>query len=267
MQGSRTGTSRSRVFELPAFGVAEAPASGQGGGGRAGRGARGPRDRAEPGDPESKRERARSDAALRAQHERQEIAQIRHEQRPRFARGAPAGRDVAARERLVASAAASIKADAGTRSAAASSMGRSARQVRALPAGRRDRGGRPAPVEGHRAVHMPGRDQRHPGHGRQPQGCGRPDLPHQDRLPQRAVRLLQDPRPARRELAVRADALVALPNVCGGVGPQAARVDPPRDRQRALSQRPHACTSQSAHPRRATDVVGQACEAASRAGA
>ena len=67
---------------------------------------------------QSKEERARSDAAIRAQHRRQVIAQIRREQRPRFARGAPAGRDLAARKRLVASAAASIEADADTRSAA-----------------------------------------------------------------------------------------------------------------------------------------------------
>jgi hypothetical protein len=66
----------------------------------------------------SKEERARSDAALRALHQRQEIAQIRREQRPRFARGAPAGRDVPARERLVASTAASIHADADERAAA-----------------------------------------------------------------------------------------------------------------------------------------------------
>jgi hypothetical protein len=66
----------------------------------------------------SKDERARSESALRALHERQEIAQIRREQRPRFARGAPAGRDVRAREQLVASAAASIHADADKRAAA-----------------------------------------------------------------------------------------------------------------------------------------------------
>ena len=63
----------------------------------------------------SKEERARADAALSALHERQEIAEIRREQRPRFASGAPAGRDVPARQRLVASAAASIHADADKR--------------------------------------------------------------------------------------------------------------------------------------------------------
>jgi hypothetical protein len=66
----------------------------------------------------SKEERARADAALSARLERQEIAAIRREQRPRFARAAPAGTDVAARERLVASAAASIDVDASRRAAA-----------------------------------------------------------------------------------------------------------------------------------------------------
>ncbi|HEX6653966.1 MAG TPA: hypothetical protein VF072_14565 [Thermoleophilaceae bacterium] len=66
----------------------------------------------------SKERRAETEAALQARLARQEIAEIRREQTPRFERGAPAGRDVAARERLVASAAASIKADANKRAAA-----------------------------------------------------------------------------------------------------------------------------------------------------
>jgi hypothetical protein len=66
----------------------------------------------------SKEKHARAEAALSARLERQEIAEIRREQRPRFARGTPAGANVAARERLVASAAASIDADASRRSAA-----------------------------------------------------------------------------------------------------------------------------------------------------
>ena len=66
----------------------------------------------------SKDERARADSALSARLERQEIAEIRREQRPRFARGTPAGADLAARQRLLASAAASIDADAGRRAAA-----------------------------------------------------------------------------------------------------------------------------------------------------
>jgi hypothetical protein len=66
----------------------------------------------------SKERHARADAARSARLERQEIAQIRREQRPRFARGTPAGSDIAARERLVASAAASIQADANKRAAA-----------------------------------------------------------------------------------------------------------------------------------------------------
>jgi hypothetical protein len=66
----------------------------------------------------SKEEHARADAALSARIQRQENAQIRREQRPRFARGTPAGTDPAARRRLVVSAVASIRADASTRAAA-----------------------------------------------------------------------------------------------------------------------------------------------------
>ncbi|HKP21589.1 MAG TPA: hypothetical protein VJT68_08720, partial [Thermoleophilaceae bacterium] len=43
---------------------------------------------------ESKEQRAREDAALVAQHQRQLVAEIQREQRPRFARGTPAGTDV-----------------------------------------------------------------------------------------------------------------------------------------------------------------------------
>jgi len=66
----------------------------------------------------SKEDRARSDAALSARLERQEIAEIRREQRPRFDRGAPAGANLAARRRLLDGAAASIQADASSRAAA-----------------------------------------------------------------------------------------------------------------------------------------------------
>ena len=66
----------------------------------------------------SKERHAREDAARSARLERQEIATIRREQTPRFARGTPAGKDLTAREALVTSAAASIKADANKRSAA-----------------------------------------------------------------------------------------------------------------------------------------------------
>src|SRR4029453_12564747 len=66
----------------------------------------------------SKERHAKEEAALTALHQRQLIAEIRREQRPRFARGTPGGTDVAARGRLVASAAASIKTDANARAAA-----------------------------------------------------------------------------------------------------------------------------------------------------
>ena len=66
----------------------------------------------------SNKHKAQADAALQARLDRQEVAQIRREQKPRFGRGTAAGPDVAARERLVASAAASIKTDANQRAAA-----------------------------------------------------------------------------------------------------------------------------------------------------
>jgi hypothetical protein len=66
----------------------------------------------------SKEDRARADAALSARLERQEIADIRREQKPRTGRGTPAGADLAARARLLDSAAASIQADASSRAAA-----------------------------------------------------------------------------------------------------------------------------------------------------
>jgi hypothetical protein len=164
----------------------------------------------------SKDERARSDAALRARHERQEIAQIRREQRPRFARGAPAGRDVAARERLVASAAASIKADADTRSAAGEFHGPILR-VRCEPFPPSS-----APVA---PDQVPSRAT-----GRYKCLAVTSDIPATAGNRKGAVgqiyRTKIDFRSGRYafcrargrpgELAVRADALVALPEVCGG---------------------------------------------------
>jgi len=66
----------------------------------------------------SKEHHAEADAALQARHDRQEIAAIRHEQKPRFGHGTQAGTDLPAREELVTSVAASIKADANKRAAA-----------------------------------------------------------------------------------------------------------------------------------------------------
>jgi type II secretory pathway pseudopilin PulG len=66
----------------------------------------------------SKDRQAREDAAASARLARRQIAEIRKEQIPRFARGTPAGRDLTARAALVTSAAASIKRDAGKRAAA-----------------------------------------------------------------------------------------------------------------------------------------------------
>jgi hypothetical protein len=66
----------------------------------------------------SKEEHAHADAARSARIERAQLAHLRREQRPRFGHGAPAGTDLAARGRLVASATGSIQADASTRAAA-----------------------------------------------------------------------------------------------------------------------------------------------------
>src|SRR5215210_6040677 len=71
-----------------------------------------------PGIERSKDEHARAEAERSARIRAQTIAQTRREQRPRFARAAPAGRDLAARAGLVASATASIRSDASERAAA-----------------------------------------------------------------------------------------------------------------------------------------------------
>jgi hypothetical protein len=64
----------------------------------------------------AKEEHDRAEAAREARFERQQAAAARREQRPRFARGTAAGSDLTARRQLVTAAAASIKADATTRS-------------------------------------------------------------------------------------------------------------------------------------------------------
>jgi hypothetical protein len=71
-----------------------------------------------PGIKRSRDEHARQDAAERARIQQQDLEKTRRQQRPRFARGAPAPSDVAARGRLLASAEASIQTDASRRSAA-----------------------------------------------------------------------------------------------------------------------------------------------------
>jgi len=82
----------------------------------------------------SKERHARAEAEAAARLERRQVAQIHREQRPRFGSAAPAGKDIAARGRLVASAAASIKADANKRSAAGEFNGPALRvQCRAFP--------------------------------------------------------------------------------------------------------------------------------------
>lgn len=66
----------------------------------------------------SNEERARAEAEKSARIERQQVELTRRQQRPRFARGAAAGRDLGARGRLVSSAESSILTDASTRAGA-----------------------------------------------------------------------------------------------------------------------------------------------------
>jgi hypothetical protein len=71
-----------------------------------------------PGIQQAREDNARAEAAELARIRQAELERIQREQRPRFARGAPAGTDLAARRRLVDSAAASIQADASARASA-----------------------------------------------------------------------------------------------------------------------------------------------------
>jgi hypothetical protein len=71
-----------------------------------------------PGIDESKDRRAQAERQQRAQQAAERVAQLRAEQRPRFERGTPAGRDVAARAALFASVPIAIQADARQRVAA-----------------------------------------------------------------------------------------------------------------------------------------------------
>jgi hypothetical protein len=71
-----------------------------------------------PGIDESKDRRAQAEREQRAQQTAERVAQLRAEQRPRFERGTPAGRDLAARATLVASLPIAIQADARQRVAA-----------------------------------------------------------------------------------------------------------------------------------------------------
>jgi hypothetical protein len=71
-----------------------------------------------PGIDESKDRRAEAERQQRAQQTAERVAQLRAEQRPRFERGTPAGRDLAARATLVASLPIAIQADARQRVAA-----------------------------------------------------------------------------------------------------------------------------------------------------
>jgi hypothetical protein len=76
-----------------------------------------------PGIDESKDRRAEAERRQRAQQTAERVAQLRAEQRPRFERGTPAGRDLAARATLVASLPIAIQADARQRVAAGALKG------------------------------------------------------------------------------------------------------------------------------------------------
>jgi hypothetical protein len=76
-----------------------------------------------PGIDESKESRAQAEREQRAQRTAERVAQLRAEQRPRFQRGTPAGRDLAARASLVASLPIAIQADARERVAAGALSG------------------------------------------------------------------------------------------------------------------------------------------------
>jgi hypothetical protein len=71
-----------------------------------------------PGIDESKDRRAQAEREQQAQQTAERVAELRAEQRPRFERGTPAGRDLAARASLVASLPIAIQADARQRVAA-----------------------------------------------------------------------------------------------------------------------------------------------------
>jgi hypothetical protein len=71
-----------------------------------------------PGIDDSKDRRAEAERERQAQQTAERVAQLRAEQRPRFERGTPAGRDIAARATLVASLPIAIQADARQRVAA-----------------------------------------------------------------------------------------------------------------------------------------------------
>ena len=73
-----------------------------------------------PGIDESKDERAQAERERLAQLDAQRVERLRAEQRPRFARGAAAGDDLARRAALVAALPASVEADARRRVAAGS---------------------------------------------------------------------------------------------------------------------------------------------------
>jgi hypothetical protein len=164
----------------------------------------------------SKDERAREEAALAARQERQLIAQIRREQRPRFARGTPGGTDVAARERLVGSVAASIKADANTRATAGEFHGPILRvECKAFPpsAGTVPADRVPAEATGRYSCLAVTSDIPATA-GNRPGVVGHPYRTKIDFRTGRYAFCKIRGRPG--ELAVRADARVLVPRACGG---------------------------------------------------
>ena len=162
----------------------------------------------------SMEERARADAAASARLERQEIAEIRREQRPRFARGTPAGANVPARGRLVASAVASIDADASRRAAAGEFHGPILRvKCDPYPPSAAAADQAPSSASGRYACLAVTSDIPATS-GNRAGVVGHPYRAKIDFLTGRYAFCKIRGRPG--ELAVRADALVAVPKVCGG---------------------------------------------------
>jgi hypothetical protein len=162
----------------------------------------------------SKEEHARAEAVRSARIERTHLAHLRREQRPRFGHGVPAGTDLAARGRLVASATGSIQADASARAAAGEFNGPIMRVVC-----------RPFPPDAVPADRVPSRaggsyaclavTSEIPATSGNPSGLlGHPYRAHIDFRSGRYAFCKVSGRPG--ELAIRADPAVPLPQVCGG---------------------------------------------------
>jgi len=163
----------------------------------------------------SKKEHAEQEAARLAHIRQAEAQRIRREQRPRFGHGTPAGRNVAARGRLVEAVKSSIQSDASTRAAAGEFNG-PIKRVQCAPF--------PPEVNAVPADRVPSRAT-----GRYACLAVTSDIPSTDRNPSGVLghpyRTLVDFRTGRYafckvsglpgEKAIREEPPVTLPRVCG----------------------------------------------------